>query len=232
MVKQTVDQAIARAVERAQARRSPERLIAGVSLRGSMREAVARLDASLYGHGIGTPLIKWLSAAPGEEVVRLRPLEIADNWRLSPILALETHLQATELGLLHAHWDLVCPACGTVARSVTRLCDIAPAAQCPGCGVTVRRDLARTVELSFRPTTLVRSLDQADLDHQARLALRSADLCVSVEPGRARTVAATVVAGPYRMHVAEKSGQHELLIPGGALRPTALGPHLSIESGS
>jgi len=231
MARETFAQVLGDAMSQRHMRQSPDRVLSDVTIPDHLEDAVTRLDASPYGHD-GTALIRWLLAAPGEDVVRIRPFELASDRRLSATAAIDTCLQAAAYGLMRPNWELVCNACGMLVQTEPRLGDLPGSAACPSCQTTVFRDLAQTVELTFAATDAVRQLDNADIDRAARRESYAAELRVGVDAGRARTVHATLAPGSYRVEALETGDGGEMTVSGGRFAAVTVGSGLSIGSGT
>jgi hypothetical protein len=230
-VRETMANVVSEALSQRHMRLSPDRMLSEVAIPGELEEAVTRLDASPYGHVV-TPLVRWLLAAAGEDVVRIRPLEIASDWRLSPPAAVDTCLQAAALGLIQPNWELVCAACGTVVNAGARLTEVPDSAKCPSCQSAVYRDLAQTVELTFSPTEAVRRLEPAAFDRAIRRESYAAEFRVSVSAGKSRVVSTTLAPGTYRLEALESGDNPELTVSGGRVAAVAVASGISIAPGT
>ncbi len=96
--------------------------------------------------------------APDKSVERLRPFALADAWGGRRPEVLDLLLHASNAGLVDVAWDLMCPRCGVAHEVAASLREVVEQAACSACGESYTRDLARTVEVIFRPHKEVRAL--------------------------------------------------------------------------
>src|SRR5205823_2384249 len=65
-----------------------------------------------------------LREAPDADLVRIRPFELADQWREDRRELLRAMLHAVPAGLLEMRWAIVCPSCRTASEQVSGLDEI------------------------------------------------------------------------------------------------------------
>ena len=102
---------------------------------------------------------RFLAEAPDEDVAGMRPIELADRWRLDWRETLETFVRATLGGLLVLHWELLCPRCRGVKASAERLSDLAPGAFCPTCNLHFIATRDEAIEARFYPVANLRTVE-------------------------------------------------------------------------
>lgn len=108
------------------------------------------------------PLAEVLLYAPDKAVDTLRPFALADAWGRPRGEVLDLCLLAAHEGLLQIGWDLICPSCLVAHERVGSLASVRRAGVCASCNdAAFDRDLARTVELVFRPHPSVREVTPA-----------------------------------------------------------------------
>ena len=107
-------------------------------------------------------LIELISSGDDFSVARIRPYQLADNWKFSRRLVLETCLRATRIGLLDLRWDLVCPMCRGAEDSGSSLRDIPRQRHCDTCEIDITANLDRYVELTFKPNAGLRVVEAQD----------------------------------------------------------------------
>lgn len=157
-------------------------------------------------------------AQSGDEfaVARIRPYELADEWRVSRRAVLETCLRATRAGLLDLQWDLLCPMCRGVKETGDSLRDISSEIHCDMCRIDATVNFDRFVEVTFRPNALLRRIESQEFcmgspqrtPHVVAQQLlpgdTSRELTLPLEPGR------------YRFRVLELAGGQDLTVSHGA----------------
>jgi adenylate cyclase len=89
---------------------------------------------------------------------RIRPYELARQWKQPRRAVLETCLCATRAGILDLQWNLICPMCrgGEASDSLK---EISSKVHCPGCNIDFTVNFEQSVELTFRPNPSIRDAD-------------------------------------------------------------------------
>jgi adenylate cyclase len=138
----------------------------------TIREKLLRDDAlqgeGLQGEGekgeagVIDRLIGFVRSADDFAVARIRPYELADDWKVSRRTVLETCLRATRAGLLDLQWDLLCPLCRGPQESSSSLRDITSQLHCDVCRVDFTVNFDRFVEVTFRPNASLRKVVPQD----------------------------------------------------------------------
>ncbi|MBI3270357.1 MAG: hypothetical protein HYZ53_15215 [Planctomycetes bacterium] len=77
----------------------------------ALEEAVAALAQTPVPADARDRLIRHLRDGPEEQVLRMRPNELADAWKLDRLVLLRTMLYATSAGLLELAYAVLCPSC-------------------------------------------------------------------------------------------------------------------------
>ncbi len=108
---------------------------------------------------VGERLSSFVAEAADVEVSRIRPFELADRWNLPRRTLVSVCLQAVLAGMLDLHWDVICPSCRTLAAQVNTLSELEEQAHCHLCDISIKIDLDRAVEATFRPSRAVRALE-------------------------------------------------------------------------
>lgn len=93
------------------------------------------------------------------DVARIRPFQLADEWKVDRRLLLTTCLLGVRAGLLELHWDLICPSCRTVSESLPSLASLADHGRCQLCDIDFGLDLDEAVEATFSPVSRIRKVD-------------------------------------------------------------------------
>lgn len=153
---------------------------------------------------IGRRLVELVASAPDDRVMRIRPYELADEWKAPRREVLAGCLLAVRAGLLQLHWDVVCPSCRTGAAEVDSLSELSTHGFCQLCEIGFGLDLDDAVEATFRPLEAVRVVDVGPY-------------CVG-SPARSPHVVSQAVlrsAGKVVLQVPDEEGLFRLFMRGG-----------------
>lgn len=123
---------------------------------------LAALESSLpeRGHdrGLAERLAHLLRNEPDRAVDRLNPVKLAASWGVSPNDVLRLMFEASRVGALEPTWDMVCPLCRGAKHRLPAQGKLPARVYCPSCAADYDVLLDETVELSFRPSQLLRAL--------------------------------------------------------------------------
>jgi class 3 adenylate cyclase len=103
-----------------------------------------------------------LAEAPDDEVVKMRPFELADRWGLDRRETLVLFLHATVAGLLVMSWDVLCPGCRVGKTEYASLRELAPEAHCEACNITFDAAFDRSVEVRFSVAPALRRVENRE----------------------------------------------------------------------
>jgi class 3 adenylate cyclase len=160
--------------------------------------------------GEARPIIKRLVdlIASGDDfsVARIRPYQLADNWKFSRRLVLETCLRATRAGLLDLRWDFVCPMCRGAEDTGTSLRDIPREGHCDTCKIDVTTNLDRYVELTFKPNAGLRVVETQDFCIAGPQRTPHIVVQQLLPAGTERSLDLPLGAGNYRVRALELPG--------------------------
>ena len=157
-------------------------------------------------------LINFIQTADDFSLSRIRPYELADNWRTSRRAVLEACLRATRQGLLDLQWEVMCPLCRGAQETDSTLRDLSPRLHCQTCMIDFTVNFDQFVELTFRPNALIRRIEVLDycmgspqwtphiVAQQLMPAHNKRELNMVLEPGR------------YRLRALELSGARDVVV--------------------
>jgi class 3 adenylate cyclase len=177
-----------------------------------MRTARAKLIEDGSDPEVVERLINFLQTAADFSLSRVRPYELADNWRKSRRAVLEACLRATRRGLLDLQWEVMCPLCRGAQETGSTLQEVKQQLHCQTCMIDFTVNFDRFVELTFRPNALVRRIEALDycmgspqwtphiVAQQLMPAHNKRELNLVLEPGR------------YRLRALELSGAQEVVV--------------------
>lgn len=116
------------------------------------RDTQLNLSSAMIDH-----LVTHLRTAPDDEVVRMRPLALADVWGFDRMEMVRLFLHATRNGMLDLHWEVLCPNCRVPKASYENLSDLEGTAHCETCQITFDATFDQYVELRFSIHPSIRS---------------------------------------------------------------------------
>jgi class 3 adenylate cyclase len=100
----------------------------------------------------------YLRDAPDADLVRVRPFELADAWKVERRELLRAFLHAVPAGLFELRWAIVCPSCRTASEQAGGLEEISKEGHCQLCDISFELELDRAVEATFVPHKAVRDV--------------------------------------------------------------------------
>jgi class 3 adenylate cyclase len=205
---QAYDRRMAGAATRPALELTPARRVRDLAPGGNARLADA--SARIAGEGVSAEVIKRLGEllrhGDDDELGRMRPYALADQWGLARRATLEAFLHATRAGLLDFRWDLVCPLCRGATSAGASLSGIPHEGHCESCQITCPVNFDRLVELTFRPNPAIRVVETADYCIGGPPMTPHIVVQQVVEPGEGRVVTVSLEPGSYRVRVLRKDG--------------------------
>jgi class 3 adenylate cyclase len=151
-------------------------------------------------------LIELVERGDDMTLARVRPYALADAWGASRIKVLETCLLATRIGMLDFRWELLCPLCRGAKEVDTRLEDINTRVHCEVCNIDFEINFDRAVELTFRPNSSVRAIDEALYCIGGPQITPHIAVQQLVLPGESVTITPKLEAGRHRLRTMLLSG--------------------------
>ncbi|HVE14861.1 MAG TPA: DUF5939 domain-containing protein, partial [Elusimicrobiota bacterium] len=151
-----------------------------------------------------------LAEAYDEEVVRMRPFALADDWSMGRMDVLRAFLHAGKSGILDVSWEVLCPNCRVSKAAYSRLSDMKPEAHCETCNISFGTDFSRNVEVQFTVNPAIRKAEDSVycLGGPGKTPHRNAQLLL--EPGRETQV--TAALGERRYSLRSLRGRRRLTL--------------------
>jgi serine/threonine protein kinase len=170
----------------------------------TVRERVEKAAAYLTDdRHFPAPLVQQLTGlilfGPSKRVERLRPFALADTWKARREEVLDLFLHAANAGLVDIAWDLICPECRTPHEAAASLQKVVRMGSCTACGTAYERDLAKSVELVFRPHRSLRTVLPTTYCAGAPGLRPHVFVQQILDPGERRTVVVELERGDYRL---------------------------------
>ena len=134
-----------------------------VSPRGQTR--LCNGEMSLANAGFRRDLIQrltqFLRTSSDDSCGRIRPFTLADDWGEGRESVLRLCLHSTRLGLLDLTWELMCPLCRGAKGQASTLKNLRSEAHCSSCNIRFDANFDRSVQVTFRPSEQIRSVQQS-----------------------------------------------------------------------
>ncbi len=166
-----------------------------------------RVDRTANGHGLARRLADWIVTAQDSDLMRIRPLRLARQWKQPERHVIECCLQAVRAGLLSLRWDLLCPRCQGAKVSADRLDELPRDGHCPSCNISYDRDFAAHVELTFRPSGNVRDVADGEFCLFGPMSTPHVKLQQTVPPGETVSISHRFKPAAYRVRTLHPGGE-------------------------
>lgn len=150
---------------------------------------------------------EFIATAPDRLVGRMRPYALAEQLGTNRTETLRFCLNAARAGFLDLRWDLICPSCGGAKGGAAKLADLGTGAHCEVCNIRYDADLARNVELSFRPRPDIRMLDDGEYCLQSPSHQRQILAQINLEPAATCRLDLSLRPGHYRLRCIGRDGE-------------------------
>ncbi|MBV8332790.1 MAG: hypothetical protein JO192_08665 [Candidatus Eremiobacteraeota bacterium] len=119
-----------------------------------------RIFTSLVDAGIAPEVIaaleSFVTSAEDRDLLRMRPYELADRWKLPRRDVLRACLYATRAGKLNLRWNVICPGCRGPQPGMETLESLQRGYHCPSCNIPFDAVFDRSVEVTFNARPLGR----------------------------------------------------------------------------
>src|SRR5256884_939544 len=154
-------------------------------------------------------LVDTIENADDFALARIRPYELARQWKQSKRAVLEACLYATRVGILDLQWNLICPMCrGGAARESLK--DIASNVHCPGCNIDFSVNFEQSIELTFRPNGSIREIETENFCIGGPQVTPHVAAQQLLPPKSSRTIDLSLEEGRYRLRALGLSGWQQL----------------------
>ena len=154
-------------------------------------------------------LVDTIENADDFALARIRPYELARQWKQSKRAVLEACLYATRVGILDLQWNLICPMCrGGAARDSLK--DIASNVHCPGCNIDFSVNFEQSIELTFRPNGSIREIETENFCIGGPQVTPHVVAQQLLPPKSSRTIDLSLEEGRYRLRALGLSGWQQL----------------------
>jgi hypothetical protein len=158
---------------------------------------------------------------PDEELTHVRPYVLADRWRADRETVLSLCRYAVSRKLLTPQWSLLCPHCRGAKGTAARLADLARDVFCASCNIQFQAVSDESVELTFRPTPLYRTVQEATYCVGGPGATPHIVFQSRLQPQSTRAIALKLEPGRYRLRGSRYKTPVSFIYHGGLEAPEA-----------
>ncbi|HKO95361.1 MAG TPA: adenylate/guanylate cyclase domain-containing protein [Pyrinomonadaceae bacterium] len=145
---------------------------------------------------------------------RIRPYQLADEWKMPRRAVLETCLRSTRFGLLDLQWELLCPLCRGAQQTGGSLREISSHLHCDTCRIDFTVNFDRFVEVTFRPNALLRVVQPQDFCMGSPQKTPHIIAQQLMPAGSVRTLELPLEEGRYRLRALELAGGQDVTVLG------------------
>lgn len=162
-------------------------------------------------------LLAYLREAPDFDLLRIRPFELADRWRVPRMEVLGALLHAAHAEILNLSWDTLCPHCRVPSFRGSKLSDISGESTCDSCDLTYTTDFESSVEVTFQVHASIRAVEPVKFCLGSPAKRKGLIFQQVLQPRETREVSLALPAGDYVMMRADaEEGIHFTVGDGGA----------------
>ena len=140
-----------------------------------------------------------LETAPDDEVLKMRPFELADRWEVDRRETLIACLRGTTAGLLEMSWEVLCPGCRLASKSSSTLAGVQGEVHCDFCNISYDASLDRQVEVRFSVAQGLRQVADRRFCSGGPMNTPHVLAQVELQPGQSRLIETPLEVGTYRL---------------------------------
>lgn len=122
-------------------------------------ERIARLKAYSLDPLVVDTLGQFIEHASDLEVARIRPIAMAERFKLDASQMIQACLLGAKEGLLTLLWDILCPSCRIPSGVLDTLSNLKDHSYCEACDIRFELDMAKSVELIFQVHPEIRTVE-------------------------------------------------------------------------
>jgi len=101
-----------------------------------------------------------IETASDSELYRIRPISLAESWKLSVDEIIPSLLYATRHSMVNMTWDTVCPHCLGMRKRVSHLWEVQKNDYCEVCSIEFEAGDIDAMEITFQPHPDIRKVDE------------------------------------------------------------------------
>jgi class 3 adenylate cyclase/ribosome-associated toxin RatA of RatAB toxin-antitoxin module len=157
-------------------------------------------------------LLEFVQHADDFAVSRIRPYQLADDWKVERRTVLETCLRSTRHGLFDLQWQLLCPLCRGPQETDHSLRELSSKVHCDACQIDFTVNFDRFVEVTFRPNALLRQVETRDFCMGSPERTPHIVAQQLLPAHTERSLSLPLEAGRYRFRALELSGGQDVAV--------------------
>lgn len=182
------------------------------AVRARVTDASAKLVAGGADPAATEALTSFLLHASDQDVARIRPIEIAQRFRVPDEAMIDATLRAAKAGLVAMVWDVICPSCRIPSSVVDSLQKIEEHGRCKACNLGFEVDFSRAIELAFRASPDVRDVETRTFCVGGPAHFPHVAAQVRLQPGERFALPLNLGAGYYLVRSPQLPRGHELRV--------------------
>jgi class 3 adenylate cyclase len=163
-----------------------------------LRDISIQLTQAGHNPTLVSRLVTFVSNAPDDQLTRLRPFALADQWHVDRYALLEVFLRATRLGLFDLSWDMLCPHCRGAKTQAHALHDVSHQASCSSCHIDYTVDFDHSIEATFSINAAIKPVVRAEYCVGSPQNMPHNLMQQQLDPGETRTITLNLAPGMYR----------------------------------
>ncbi|HEY3082922.1 MAG TPA: DUF5939 domain-containing protein [Chloroflexota bacterium] len=137
--------------------------------------------------------------APDDEVLKMRPFELADRWGRDRRETLVGFLHATTAGLVEMSWEVLCPNCRIPKGSFGQLSELPERVHCDFCNISFDATIDRQVEVRFSVAENLRHVEDRRFCSGGPMNAPHVVAQATLAPGERRALEARLGPGAFRL---------------------------------
>ncbi len=180
--------------------------------RDALQDGILKLIESGVREDVAQHLSRDIEMLPEEDVVRMRPFELARRWNAERLETLTACMRAVRFGLFDMLWQTVCPHCRGASAGHGALKQIRSKSRCDFCNVEFDSEFDRSIEATFSVNPSVRKT--RDLVYCIGGPGKTPHIHAQfrMEPGEKREVKLPLAAGNYRFRAVQFPTTQKLFV--------------------
>jgi adenylate cyclase len=180
------------------------------------RRQLAELGAS---DALLNKLCQDIADQPDENLVRMRPFEVAERWQADRLDVLTLFMRGVRAGIMDLRWQVICPHCRGAKSGHTGLRYLRKISHCEFCNIDFTTEFDRSVEARFTVNSAVRKTE--DRVYCAGGPNRTPHIRVQLrlQAGATRRLAIELTPGLYRFRATQAKETLAVNVRGSALTP-------------
>lgn len=186
------------------------------------RSIAEKLQGLGFSKDLVERLVRYVLDAQDYELQKIRPYVIARVWQADRKDVLRLFLHATRAGLLELKWSLLCPGCRGSADDAESLGELSGNVHCSSCNINFEADFGQSVELSFRPNRVIRTVEPQEFCIGGPYRTAHVVMQALLEAKTPLDVALDLSPGTYRLRSPQVANHLTLSVEEAGLEPEAI----------